>query len=581
MLDISDPAKVIGKSITEFVTPARRDVSDERMQRLVKEGQQSPVYEQMIVRPDGTERDVEVVGIPFTHQDGTAVQIIAHDVTARKQAEERMEHLNRVLRTISNVNQLIIKETDRGRLIQGVCDKLTETRGYHNAWIALLEDAGESVTAFESGLGADFAALREQLQRGELNACGQQALSQSEVVATEDPASTCTDCPLAASYAGRGAMTVRLEHDGDVYGLLTVSVPAHFTMDEEERSLFQEVAGDVAFALHGIELEKKRKQAEEALRESEERYRTLIQNIHAGVVVHGADSQIITCNRKAQELLGLTENQILGAEASDPAWRFLREDGTPMRLAEYPVNQVLNTRQPLRDLILGMIRPGENDVTWNTVSADPIFDAAGDITEVIVSFMDITARKRAADALQASESRFRSLFENSPIAYQSLNEDGRYIDVNHRLCELLGYSRDELMGKKFGEFWSERTQHRFPEAFEGFKCSGAVTGELELVHKDGSLLTVVLEGRTQRDLDGNFVRTHCILHNITERKRAVDALQASEALLSEAEQMAQLGSMGVGCRTRSIHPLQRMAAGSRLPHRAAFERRSSSYRPSR
>jgi PAS domain S-box-containing protein len=61
------------------------------MRRLVKEGQQSPVYEQTIVRPDGTELDVEVVGIPFAYQDGTAVQIIAHDITERKRMERQLK----------------------------------------------------------------------------------------------------------------------------------------------------------------------------------------------------------------------------------------------------------------------------------------------------------------------------------------------------------------------------------------------------------------------------------------------------------------------------------------------------------
>ena len=102
-----------------------------------------------------------------------------------------------------------------------------------------------------------------------------------------------------------------------------------------------------------------RKQAEEELRESEERYRSLLYRIQAAVVVHNSDTQIIASNPKAQDLLGLTEDQMLGKAAIDPDWKFLNADGERMSLKEYPVNQVLANRQPLRDLTAGIYYPNK------------------------------------------------------------------------------------------------------------------------------------------------------------------------------------------------------------------------------
>jgi two-component sensor histidine kinase len=196
--------------------------------------------------------------------------------------------------------------------------------------------------------------------------------------------------------------------------------------------------------LEGVTDITERKQAEQALRESEERYRVLFQSIQAGVVVHRADSRIVMCNVKAQELLGLTEDQMLGNETADPIWRFLREDGTPMPRDEYPVSQVLNTGQPLRNFVIGIVLPCENDVVWAMVNADPTFDAAGNIDEVIVSFMDITERKRAGETLRQYAERLRIQHEIDAaiLAAQSPEEIGRAALM--RLRDLIPYQRASI-----------------------------------------------------------------------------------------------------------------------------------------
>jgi len=195
----------------------------------------------------------------------------------QKKIEDRIKHLNLVLRSIRNVNQIITKEKDRDRLLKGACDNLTQTRGYYNAWIALLDENRDLVTTAESGLGKDVLPMVDWLKGGTLTDCGQKALRQAGVVVTKDPLSACTDCPLSAQYSGRGAMTIRLEHEGKIYGIVSASIPKDFLSDEEEQSLFQEVAMDIAFALHSVELEEEHKRAEEKLKEYSEHLEEIVE----------------------------------------------------------------------------------------------------------------------------------------------------------------------------------------------------------------------------------------------------------------------------------------------------------------
>lgn len=145
---------------------------------------------------------------------------------------------------------------------------------------------------------------------------------------------------------------------------------------------------------------------------------------------------------------------------------------------------------------------------------------------------DITHRKRVEHTLKNSEARFRQMFDHSPVAYQSLDIEGYYLDLNNKMAEMLGYSREELLGRCFGDFWIETTKKQFPVVFNNFKATQHVGSELQLRHKNGSTITVLIEGKIQRDINDKFVRTHCILWDISERKHL-------ESMLVEAKTAAE------------------------------------------
>jgi len=135
------------------------------------------------------------------------------------------------------------------------------------------------------------------------------------------------------------------------------------------------------------------KKGDEALLKSEERYRGLLNNLDAGVVVHSSDTSIIMSNQKASELLGLKVEQMLGKEAIDPEWKFLNEDGSSMQLEWFPVNQIANTKQSIKNFTVGINRPFSNDIVWLLVNGYPLFDTKGELAEIVISFLNITERK--------------------------------------------------------------------------------------------------------------------------------------------------------------------------------------------
>jgi len=136
------------------------------------------------------------------------------------------------------------------------------------------------------------------------------------------------------------------------------------------------------------------KWAEESLHKSEERYRNLILNLDAGIVVHAPDTSIVMNNARASELLGISDEQMRGKTAIDPAWRFVNWDDIPLPFDDYPVNRIVNSKSPIKNQIFKIYDPGKNDFVWLTVNGFPVLNNKGEIIEIVISFIDITARKQ-------------------------------------------------------------------------------------------------------------------------------------------------------------------------------------------
>lgn len=132
---------------------------------------------------------------------------------------------------------------------------------------------------------------------------------------------------------------------------------------------------------------------DEELAKSEERYRGLLDNLDAGVVVHAADTSVIMSNNKASELLNLSAEQIVGKKAIDPIWKYLNEDNDIIDVEKYPINLILKTKAALKNFTLGINNPHNDNIVWVLVNGFPVLDHKGEIIEIVISFIDITERK--------------------------------------------------------------------------------------------------------------------------------------------------------------------------------------------
>lgn len=184
---------------------------------------------------------------------------------------------------------------------------------------------------------------------------------------------------------------------------------------------------------------------------------------------------------------------------------------------------------------------GDSAVATYESYFNPIRDDRGAIIGATGMARDISERIKQEKELRLSEERFSALFQQAPLGYQSLDEDGCFIEVNQAWLDTLGYERQEVIGSWFGDFLAPEYVDAFRGRFPLFKERGAIHSEFQMMHKDGSRHFIAFDGRIGHNPDGSFRQTHCILADVTERKHAEEALRESEMRYRAAIQTAMEG----------------------------------------
>jgi diguanylate cyclase (GGDEF)-like protein/PAS domain S-box-containing protein len=274
------------------------------------------------------------------------------------------------------------------------------------------------------------------------------------------------------------------------------------------------------------------------LSKSENKFRNLVQKIQAAVIVHTADTRILTANSMAQDILGLNEAQLQGKSSIDPTWHFLREDGSQMPPQEYPINQVLASHKTLQNNVVGVERPDRDEPLWILVNAIPLFDEAGSVTQVIVSFSDITERKKAEQQLAANEQLFRTLIENSPDHIARYDKELRRVYLNPAMANQFRAPLDTIIGKTSKEHTPLLDPDRYISNLRKVIETGReVADETAYRAPTDEIHWASSRFAPEFDLDGKVKFVLVISNDITEQKLAEAQRQDNLHLLESLDRI--------------------------------------------
>lgn len=244
-------------------------------------------------------------------------------------------------------------------------------------------------------------------------------------------------------------------------------------------------------------------------------YQVLIDVMAEGLIQIDKNGLVTMCNKAAEKILGFSSGQMLGKDIITHTWSAIKENGEIFPVSEIPALVALKTGKSQRGVIVGF-KKADGNLTWVILNSEPIFNEHhSEPIGVVASFTDITQTKLIEKRLLQSEENYRHFIDTAHQGFMIGDREQRIVEVNKYFYELLGYTSDEMVGRKLEDFLNEKNRKLLDESFKLAEKKTNRRYEIELTHKNGSQVAVILSATSIFDDKGEVVGTFGFCQDIT------------------------------------------------------------------
>ncbi|UCH51988.1 MAG: PAS domain S-box protein [Chloroflexota bacterium] len=294
----------------------------------------------------------------------------------------------------------------------------------------------------------------------------------------------------------------------------------------------------------------KRKESEEALRRSEERYRTVMDEMDEGYYETDLEGNYTFFNDVICKKFGYSREELTGMNYT------IHTKPEDVKTISDAYTEVYRTGKPLKWIAPPQIRK-DGTIVLAEDSVSALRNEEGEIIGFRGISRDITERKRIEEALRKSEERYRTILEDMRESYFEVDLAGNYTFFNDALCRHLGYSREELMGLNYRSYVpAEKVKETF-EIYNRIYRTGepAEMFDIVQVRKDGSQVIVECSASAMRNDKGEIIGFRGVLRDVSERKRAEEERRQLEQKAQLASRLASVGELASGVAHEINNPL--------------------------
>ena len=520
-------AELLGLTTRDLTHPGDRDRQDALRLELLSGRSSFFAVEKRYLRKDGAvlwvNRTVTLAHRPATGEP-YLIQVI-EDISERKRTEAQLERVTRARRVMAECNHVLIHAADETGMLESMCRIVVESGGYQMVWVgfATSDSMRPIYPAAHAGFGDDAPMTGLAW-----SADGRYHGFMLEVITTGEP-HIARDILNDPKYARRRARAVQhgfqsaialpLKSESAILGAIAMYAREADAFDAEEITLLTELAGDIAYGIGNLRTRIARQQAEQAARENERRFKEFFEQAGVGMTCVSLEGVLVDVNQRFCDMLGYRQDEVIGRPIKDITHPDDYGVGAQFRakVSQGEMKAASSEKRFIRK---------DGAVMWARRSLAVARDDAGNPQYVISVVEDISERKQAEDALRASEETLRATFSQAGVGIFITAPDQRYLQVNDKYCDMLGYTREELLQMSI-------TDVLHPEAIENAHANRnkLIRGELQtvnherqLLRKDRSLIWVNYATSLARGQNGEPRHFITVAEDISVRKRAEEQL---------------------------------------------------------
>jgi len=317
----------------------------------------------------------------------------------------------------------------------------------------------------------------------------------------------------------RSMITLPLKTSDKVLGAVEISSGNLFSEHDLER--FQNVRASLTEII-------RRKQVELELMASEEKYRGLMESLNNVISTVDFDGRFLYVNDMGAERLGITAQQLIGKRM---------DELFPEPYASLQLAAIQDSFRTDREAVFEAQSMDQDGLRWFRFALQPLHNDAGQVVQVLINATDIHDLKTAQEELQelnrTLEERVKQrtaevqdLYDNAPVGYHSLNTHRQLVAINRTEAEMLGYTREELLGQPVDRVFAPQSMQALADGFRRLMADGKVVDlEMAVQRKDGATFPVLINAIAVYDENGQFLSSRCTMTDITRRKQAENELQ--------------------------------------------------------
>jgi PAS domain S-box-containing protein len=310
--------------------------------------------------------------------------------------------------------------------------------------------------------------------------------------------------------------------------------------------------GDQAVAIEGLIIDTTERRLAEAYHRSvEQKYAAVLSSMAEGVLLLDAIGRIQWCNERAEQILGLTADQMAGRTSLDQRWAAVHLDGTPFPGETHPVMVTLKTGEPLSNVVMG-VRAPSGSLKWISINSRLVPQANGEPAGVVATFNDITAHRAAAEELRRAEQFSQTILDTVDGLIVVLDSQGRIAGFNAACERLAGWRKDEFGDRPFWDLLIPQDQVEGVRAhFEALVRGGQLSRyENEWIARDGSIRRIRWLNSVLRDSTGDVEFVMATGIDITEERRVGDQLRTLLDTLPDLVWAKDLDGVYLFCNSR-------------------------------